>query len=323
MKLNHGDMPMEELERYMGCSPCPDDFDEFWNKSLLEMHNTNPNIELIPNDFLNVPFAECFDLYFTGTGGARIHAKYVRPKNVSKSNSIEKHPAVLKFHGYAWNAGDWNDKLVYAAMGFCIAALDCRGQGGSSEDNTCIKGPTLRGHIIRGIEENPEKMLFRNIYLDTAQLAKIVMSFPEVDENNISATGESQGGALALICGALEPRIVKIAPVHPYLSDFKRYWYLDAQDELTEYFRFFDPMHKYEDEFFAKLGYIDIQNFAKRIKGEVMLTTGLLDKVCPPSTQFAVYNKIQSKKQMLLYHDYAHEFYPQLNDYILKFVCNL
>ncbi len=26
------------------------------------------------------PFAECFDLYFTGVGGARVHAKLLRPK---------------------------------------------------------------------------------------------------------------------------------------------------------------------------------------------------------------------------------------------------
>lgn len=120
-----------------------------------------------------------------------------------------------------------------------------------------------------------------------------------------------------------EPRIAKAAPVHPYLSDFKRYWYLDAQDEIKEYFRFFDPMHLREKEIFNKLGYIDIQNLVKRIKAEVLFSTGLLDQVCPPSTQFAAYNKISAAKQMLLFHDYAHEYYPQLNDYIFKFICNI
>jgi cephalosporin-C deacetylase len=317
MSLTHGDMPLNELKNYMGCTPCPDDFDEFWDKSIEEMQAVNSDIELIPSSF-QVPFAECFDLYFTGVGGARVHAKYVRPKNVSKP-----HPAVLSFHGYAWNAGDWFDKLVYASMGYCIAALDCRGQGGLSQDNSSINGPTLRGHVIRGIDDEPEKMLFRQIFLDTAQLAKIVMEFPEVDESYVCTTGQSQGGALSLVCGALEPRIKKIAPVHPYLSDYKRFWYLDTQDEIKEYFRFFDPMHLREDEVFTKLGYIDIQNLMKRIKGTVMLTTGLLDNVCPPSTQFAAYNKITAPKSMLIYHDYAHEFYPGLSDRILQFICNI
>lgn len=318
MNLSHGDMPLEELEKYMGSTPRPGDFDTFWDKALDEMRAVDPEVELIPNSFIEVPFAECFDLYFTGVGGARIHSKYLRSKIPALS-----HPAVLKFHGYAWNAGDWNDKLGYAAMGFCVAAMDCRGQGGLSEDIGGVKGSTLRGHIMRGLDDSPEKMHFRQIYLDTAQLANILMSFPEVDENNICTTGESQGGALALVCASLEPRISKVAPVHPYLSDFKRYWYLDAQDEIKEYFRFFDPLHQREEDIFTKLGYIDIQNFVGRIRGEVMFTTGLLDRVCPPSTQFAAYNKIISPKRMLLYHDYAHEFYPQISDYIFKFLCNL
>ena len=46
------------------------------------------------------------------------------------------------FHGYRGNSGDlprlfwgWTDKLGYAAAGFTVAAMDCRGQGGLSEDS--------------------------------------------------------------------------------------------------------------------------------------------------------------------------------------------
>ncbi|MCX7710706.1 MAG: acetylxylan esterase [Clostridia bacterium] len=311
--MKHGDLPLEDLKKYMGCSPCPSDFDEFWDEALLEMRSINPCFELIPSKF-QVPFAECFDLYFTGVRGARIHAKYLKPKNAA-----EPHPAVLKFHGYAWNAGEWNDKLAYVAMGYSVASLDCRGQGGKSEDTGGVKGPTLRGHVIRGLEDSPENMIFRHIFLDTAQLASIVMNFPEVDERRVCATGDSQGGGLTLACAALEPRIWKLAPVHPFLSDIKKYWEMDTLDELKEYFRFFDPRHEKEEEVFLRLGYIDVQNLAKRIRGEVLMATGMMDAVCPPSTQFASFNKITSPKKMLLYPDFGHEFYPDLFDSIFEF----
>lgn len=281
------------------------------------MRSVDPCVELVPNEF-QVPFAECYDLYFTGVRGARIHAKYVKPKNVSGP-----HPAVLKFHGYAWNAGDWCDKLSYAAMGISVAALDCRGQGGTSEDTGSVKGTTLRGHVIRGLDDSPHNMVFRHIFLDTAELAAIIMGFPEVDEDRVGATGDSQGGALTLVCAALEPRIKKLTPIHPFLSDFKRVWEMDILDEVKEYFRFFDPMHEREEEVFMKLGYIDIQNLAKRIRGEVLMATGLVDVVCPPSTQFAVYNKIISPKNMLIFPDFGHEYYPRLYDRIFKFLCSL
>lgn len=43
-------------------------------------------------------------------------------------------PAVVNFHGYTGNSGNWFDKLPFAAAGYVVAALDCRGQGGLSED---------------------------------------------------------------------------------------------------------------------------------------------------------------------------------------------
>ena len=37
---------------------------------------------------------------------------------------------------------------------------------------------------------------------------------------------------------------------------------------------------------------------------------GLMDKICPPSTQFAAYNKITSPKSVLTYPDFGHEHLP-------------
>ena len=315
------DMPLKELKEYQGINPCPDDFDVYWEHALKEMHSVNPQIDLIPSDF-QCSFAECFDLYYTGVRGARIHAKYLRPKNMK-----DKHPAVLMFHGYSWYSGDWNEKLNYVAAGFCVASMDCRGQGGLSEDVGGVKGNTLHGHIIRGLDDKPENMLFRQIFLDTAQLAAIIMNMPEVDENRVGATGGSQGGGLTLACASLEPRIKRVAPVFPFLSDYKRVWEMDlakdAYQEIRDYFRKFDPLHKRENETFVRLGYIDIQNLVKRIRGEVLFTTGLMDAICPPSTQFAAYNKIQAEKRMILYPDYGHEGLPGNGDEIFTFITGM
>ncbi|NSW91450.1 MAG: acetylxylan esterase [Firmicutes bacterium] len=316
------EMPLNELKQYMGTNPCPADFDEYWERALGEMNALDPEVELIPAQF-QVPFAECFDLYFTGVKGARIHAKYLRPKNTAG-----KHPAILQFHGYTGYCGDWQSKLGYVAAGFSVAALDCRGQGGLSEDVGGVKGNTHHGHIIRGLDDpDPDNLLFRQIYLDTAQLAKIVMSFPEVDENRVGAMGGSQGGGLTLACSALEPRIKRLAPVFPFLCDYKRVWDMDlakdAYAEIKTYFRLFDPRHEREDEIFTKLGYIDVQFLAKRIQGEVLMGTGLQDTICPPSTQFAAYNKIKSKKRMVIYPDFGHEGLPGFDDMVYSFMIGL
>jgi cephalosporin-C deacetylase len=261
-------------------------------------------------------------MYFTGVGGARIHAKLVHPAKMTG-----RRPAVLLFHGYTGNAGDWAGMMQWAALGYTAAALDCRGQGGLSEDVGGVKGNTFKGQIIRGLDDRPEKLLFRQIFLDTAQMARIVMAMPEVDADRVGATGGSQGGGLTLACCALEPRVKRCAPAFPFLSDYKRVWQMDqdkdAYAELRDYFRHFDPRHQREDEVFTKLGYIDVQHLAPRIRAEVLLAVGLRDTICPPSTQFAAYNKITSPKSMLLYPDFGHEGLPGCSDAFLEFMAGL
>ena len=315
------DMPLEELETYQGTNPRPADFDEYWAAGLAELDEIDPQIELIPADF-QTPSAACFHLYFTGVGGARVHAKLLRPRDAA-----EPHPAILMFHGYSGDAGDWSSKLGYVAQGYTVAALDCRGQGGRSEDVGGSKGWTLRGHIVRGLGDDPEKMLYRQIFLDTAQLARIVMKMPQVDPERVGATGGSQGGGLTLACAALEPGIKRLAPVFPFLCDYQRVWKLDlaenAYAELREYFRRFDPRHEQEEAIFTQLGYVDVQYLATRIQGEVLMGVGLMDKICPPSTQFAAYNKIAAPKSLLFYPDFGHENLPDHNDAIFQFMADL
>jgi len=315
------DMPLEEMRLYQGVNPRPADFDEFWDRSLEEMRGIDPRVETTLASF-SVPFAECLDMYFTGVGGARVYAKLLRPREVQGP-----HPAVLMFHGYSGSSGSWYDKLGYAAMGFTVAALDCRGQGGLSEDVGGVKGNTLRGHIIRGLDDEPERLLYRQIFLDTAELAAIVMDMEDVDASRVGAMGGSQGGGLTLACAALEPRIKRAAPVFPFLSDYRRVWEMDLDEkayaELKDYFKRFDPTHARAAETFERLGYIDCQHLAPRIKAEVLMTTALLDDVCPPSTQFAAYNKITSPKEMVLYPDFTHEELPGSGDRTFTFMAGL
>lgn len=153
------------------------------------------------------------------------------------------------------------------------------------------------------------------------------MEQEEVDENRVGVHGQSQGGALTLVCAALEPRIKRLAPLFPFLSDYKRVWEMDLAknpyEELSYYFCWFDLCHERQEEIFERLGYIDVQNFAERIKGEVMMGTGMMDMNCPSSSQFAIYNKIKSKKQHIIYPDFQHENIPDFEDKTYQFLSKL
>ena len=96
-----------------------------------------------------------------------------------------------------------------------------------------------------------------------------------------------------------------------------------AYEGLRYYFRKFDPTHTREEEIFTKLGYIDIQHMAKRIKADVTMATGLMDTICPPSTQFAMYNKLTCNKNVVIYPDYGHEDIIDIKDKIFDIMAEL
>ncbi|MDR3085661.1 MAG: acetylxylan esterase [Christensenellaceae bacterium] len=313
------DMPLEQLKAYAGRSPKPADFDEYWAKAIQELDETPLNPEFIPSAF-RVKGVECFDLYFTGVGGSRVHAKFLKPAAIDG-----KARAVLQFHGYSGDSGDWAGKLGYALEGFVLAALDCRGQGGLSDHTEPTRGTTQSGLIIRGLNDpDKTKLYYRQVFLDTLALSRIVMALPYVDETKVGAMGNSQGGGLTLACASLQPKLNRAFPIHPFLCDYRRVWEMDMAEraylELKNFFRHFDPRHERENEIFERLGYIDVANLAPRIRCEVKLLTGLMDNVCPPSTQFAAYNRIPSKKSTVLYPDFGHEFLPDSDDLAFQFM---
>jgi len=316
------DKPLAELEQYRGINPKPGDFDAYWSSALHELDATDPEPELVPSKEINPPHAEVFDLWFRGVGGARIHAKYARPKTINGTI-----PGLLQFHGYSGNSGDWHDKLSWTGQGIAVAAMDCRGQGGLSEDNSRVRGTTLNGHLIRGLNDAPDKLLFRSIFLDTVQLARVVMSLPEIDAARIGTFGGSQGGALSIACAALEPRISRCVSIYPFLSDYQRVWEMDlakdAYAELLTFFRQFDPRHERTREVFTRLGYIDVHHLAPRIGAKVLMALTLMDNICPPSTQFAVYNAIRSPKEAVVYPDFGHEALPGFGDLAFNFLLGL
>ena len=80
------DLPQAELPAYQGVNPRPHDYDDYWDAALAELAAVDADVELVPADF-QAPYAECFHMYFTGTKGARVHAKLLRPRSAVNAPS--------------------------------------------------------------------------------------------------------------------------------------------------------------------------------------------------------------------------------------------
>jgi Acetyl esterase (deacetylase) len=320
-KLYNGQI--ERLNDYRGVGDAPAGYDGYWHRAKADLHSASLDYELVEAAF-HPRNCMVYDLYFTGVGGANVHCQLLRPKTIRG-----RIPGIVLFHGYWTNIGDWSSKLGFVEEGFCVLAMDVRGQGGESEDNGRYpKGNTQSGHIIRGVEsENPDNQFYRNVYLDAAQTARILMAMDFIDENRVFATGASQGGALTVACASLVPELRGAAPLYPFLCDFRGIYQSNfacpSYEEITWYFRQRDPIHRNEEVFFERLGFIDLKNRVKDIKCDVLWTMGLMDKVCPPFSQMAAYNGITSPKQRVIFPEYGHEYLPYSGDYILEHFLDL
>jgi cephalosporin-C deacetylase len=318
LNMPEWDLSVEQLPMYAGTNPRPTDFNRYWETALEDLAAQPADVVVEPVD-LGYRSADCSALWFSGIGGARIHAKYLRP--TSGANGA----AIAVFHGYTWRSPDWYELIPFVAEGYTVLAMDCRGQGGQSEDVGDRHQATFGGHIIRGLNEGAESLLYRSIFTDAARSIEVMSGLPGVDQTRLGVFGQSQGGALALVAAALVPRVAAAAVAYPFLCDYRRVWDLElvenAYGEIREWLRRYDPRHERIDETFERLGYIDVQHLASRIQASVLMFTGLSDRICPPSTQFAAYNKITAPKSVSFYPDFGHEPYlPGMYDAALDFL---
>ena len=310
---------LETMKDYMGRDELPADFDAFWDQALAKMTEL-PEYKLEERDF-SIPNVICYELTFKGTRDGLVYARVVFPK------TDKKVPVIFHFHGYMGRCWDWADMLAYTVAGHGVVSMDVRGQSGYSTDgDRSPLGNTVKGQIIRGAVEGPEELFYKDVYLDLYQLIEIVASLPQVDDSKLASYGASQGGALALVAAGLNPRIQQTVAIYPFLSDFRRVLEIgntsEAYDELFRYFKFHDPFHETEDQIMETLGYIDVKNFAHRIKGQVHMITGLDDDVCYPVTQFAIYNRLEGPKEHFIMPEYAHEaMNVQVNDRVYNWLC--
>ncbi len=311
---------LARLESCAGRNPIPADFDAFWGERVAEADAVPLDYELSASDQLD-DFDTCtyHDLRFIGMGGARLYAKYCVPAAVSGPV-----PLVLQFHGYPGCTRSWAEQSSWPGLGYAVLSMDNPGQGGRSEDIGGFNGTTVAGHLVAGIDGGPRNLYYVRLYQNQRILCRIAAELEGIDPTRVFVNGGSQGGGMGIACCALNQGLVRGASIlYPFLSDFKAVWELGADEIAYEgvryYSRWFDPDGSRADEWFGTLGYVDSLSFAHLVRCPVLFGTGLADVVCPPETQFAVYNALPCPKRHLLYPDFGHEEIQAFDDSIPAF----
>ena len=273
-------------------APEPADFDAFWQKSLALLKAT-PMTVLEKKPFQTKDNCEIFDVSIAAPGPRPAVGLLSIPIG-AKEKSL---PLEIRFSGYGIGP-TWPvtrpDAIVFRVNAHGIP------NNGTPEYYRSLASKELASYGFRNDENaDPEKCYFRNMILRDLRALEYAKSLPEWDGRNILSAGGSQGAFQAAAVAALDPAVTECDMEVPWLCDLggitvkrTRGWRPDWQPAL---------------------GYFDTVNFGKRIRGEVKITAGLSDWICPPSGVQVLYNHLKAPKRLTFMQGKDHGFYPGYN----------
>ena len=287
------DLPLEELRVYTPALTRQPDFDAYWERTLAEAARTPLQASLEPVDY-PVAGPAFYRIFYNGWRGARICGWYITPAGAGPF------PTVVVYHGYGGSKNSIFALLPWVTAGYAVVAVDTRGQTGDSTDPTPYSSGHWRGYMTAGILD-PEEYYYRGAFVDCVRALDFVASRPELDAGRIALTGISQGGGLTLAVAALDRRPKAAVARVPYLCHYRRALEITDQQPYWEIAQFINWRPEYEQTAYRTLSYCDNLNLAPRVTCPTLVTVGLQDLICPPSTIFAVYNHLTCVKDILIY----------------------
>lgn len=294
--MPYQDMPRPELDLYRPAQIKEPDFDQFWQETLDELRAQPVRLSATRLD-LPVSGVTISRAVYEGFGGAQIHGWLLVPER------REPVPGLVCYHGYGWYRQDASEYLGWALQGYAVLAVDVRGQSNESGDPAAYPEGHAPGFMTQGILD-PRRYYYRYVYADAVRAVDALAGVRGVDPTRIGVMGSSQGGALTLAAAALHGGVRTAMAGVPFLCHFERAVEMADAGPYPELTRYLRLRRDDEEAVFRTLRYIDLLNLADRISCPTLITVGLRDPICPPSTVFAVYNTLAAQEKRLEVYPY-------------------
>ena len=289
------DLSVEELAEYRIATQEPQGLDAWWTERLAAARAVAQPPKLTPHEPGLYAPVEVQDVEFSGADGDRIRAWYIRPGASA--------PTVVKFIGYGGGRDLPASHLTLPALGYTLFVMDTRGQGGRwSAGATEPANSTV---MTRGITR-AEDYYYTKLFTDAVRAVETAAEL--AGGSAVAVSGASQGGALALAAAALAPDLVGLCHADvPFLCDIQRAITLAPSAPYTEVPEFLAQNTALIPAALDTLRYVDCALLARRITARSLLSTALMDTICPPSTVFAAYHEIAAEKDIAVHPYTGHE----------------
>jgi cephalosporin-C deacetylase len=310
------DYPLEQLREYTSAAREPEDFREFWDRTLAEAQALPLDAQFSPvENHLSV--IDTFDVTFAGFRADPIKGWLHLPANREEGIRL---PVVVQFVGYSGGRGMAHQDTKWAQAGFAHFIMDTRGQGyggitGQTPDPHPSAGEVAyAGLMTRGIASR-EGYYYRRVYVDAFRALEAVQSHPEVDPGRIILSGISQGGGITIAAAGLAAGrldgIIGALPDVPFLQDFPRAIDISVRGPYPEIAGFLNRHRDRYERSLEVLNYFDGVHLGRAATAPALFSVAQMDDVCPPSTVFAAFNAYGTaagtEKQIEVYRFNNHE----------------
>jgi len=161
-----------------------------------------------------------------------------------------------------------------------------------------------RVHCLERGKDSRDTIYFRTVFLRGLRAVDVLTQQPEWDGRRVIANGRSQGGAIGLALGGIDPRVTCVVVEIPGMCDHTGI----LAGRMVAWPRFLPASvnAKQDPKVVEAIRYYDATNFATRIKGPTYVTLGWTDQLCPPTGIYAAYNQLKVPKKILDLKNLAH-----------------
>lgn len=295
-----------EPEKITATTVMPSDFLDFWGNAKKELAKmpVDAKMTLLPERCsanVNVYQVNLQNLDV----GMRVYGILCMPKKAGR------YPALLKVPG--GGVRGYQGDIATAEKGIITFEIGIHGIPVDLDPEVYLN---LQSGALKMYQyyllENQNRYYYKKVYMGCLRANDFLASLPEYDGTNLGVLGGSQGGALAIVTAALDPRVKYLASYYPALCDLTAY----LQGRAGGWPHIFDKDNirlNNSPEKINTCGYYDVVNFARQLKVEGHYAWGFNDEVCPPSSIYAAYNTIVAPKARFLSLDSGHWVYPEVH----------
>ena len=285
-----------DVDKILPFTKMPDDFGNFWKQTLDEMHKTPLSYT---RELAKEYCTDKIDCWLIRLQIDKEHSMFGY-LFMPKDREGKKLPAAFSPPGAGVKTIRFPMRhKYYPEDGFIrleveIHGLDPRLSESTFKDITSAFASKDNDYFTNRID-NREAYYMLHVYAGMVRWTDFLCSLPEWDGKNLAVQGGSQGGALALVTAALDPRVTACCVNHPALTDMAAY----TDKGRTGGYPHFKPS-LLTPQVVNVLQYYDVINFCRIVKCPVRMTWGYNDNVCPPTTSYAAWNTLTCPKECVI-----------------------